>query len=84
MTIYCYGKYNSLLVEYISCFNISIIIHNAANGIMGLKGMLILKAQKLLTCFSKGLNQFRLLTEIYEQAHFMAIFATNTIKEKTN
>lgn len=59
---------HSLLVEYLSCFKISIITHDAANGIMGLKGMLILKAQKLPTCFPKGLNQFRLPTEIYEQA----------------
>ena len=35
--------------------------------------MLILKAQKLLTCFfPKVFNQFRLPKEIYEQAHFMA------------
>lgn len=84
MSTFCYGKYSSLLVEYLSCFKISIIIYDAANGIMGLKGMLILKAQKLPTCFPKGLNQFRPPTEIYEQAHFRAPSPTPTPLEETN
>lgn len=75
---------HSLLVEYLSCFKISIMTYDAANGIMGLKGMLILKAQKLPTCFPKGLNQFRLPTEIHEQAHFRAPSPTPTPLEETN
>lgn len=54
------------IVEYLSCFKISISMYNAANGIMGLKGMLSLKTQKLLTCFLKGLNQLRMQIDIYE------------------
>lgn len=38
---------------------------------MGLTGTLILKAQKLLTCLPKEVNQLRLPIEKDQQAYFM-------------
>lgn len=56
----------------------SIIIYIAANEIMGSKSMLILKAQKLLTCFfPKGFNQFRLPKEIANKHISHGIFTSN-------
>ena len=39
--------------------------------------------KKMLTYFPKDLNQFRLPTEIHEQAHFMAPSPATTSVEKT-
>lgn len=84
MTNYFYGRYSSLLIEYLSCFKIFIVIYNAANEIMESQGILILKAQKLLTCFPKGFNQFRLPIEMYEKAHFMVPSSATKPLEKNS